>query len=30
LSPATELQDPDGYRIRLWDERTMREQGSSS
>ena len=24
---GAELQDPDGYRIRLWDERTMREKG---
>ena len=25
---GAELQDPDGYRIRLWDERTMREKGT--
>jgi catechol 2,3-dioxygenase-like lactoylglutathione lyase family enzyme len=24
---GAELQDLDGYRIRLWDERTMREKG---
>lgn len=24
---GAELRDPSGYRIRLWDERTMREQG---
>lgn len=22
-----ELEDPDGYRVWLWDERTMREKG---
>lgn len=26
---GAELQDPDGYRIRLWDERTMRDKGGS-
>jgi predicted enzyme related to lactoylglutathione lyase len=25
---GAELLDPDGYRLRLWDERTMREKGS--
>lgn len=24
---GAELLDPDGYRLRLWDERTMREKG---
>lgn len=24
---GAELTDPDGYRIRLWDERSMREKG---
>jgi catechol 2,3-dioxygenase-like lactoylglutathione lyase family enzyme len=26
---GAELQDPDGYLIHLWDERTMREKGGS-
>src|SRR5262249_47484967 len=26
---GAELTDPDGYRLRLWDERTMRETGDS-
>jgi len=26
---GAELTDPDGYQIRLWDERTMREKGGS-
>jgi catechol 2,3-dioxygenase-like lactoylglutathione lyase family enzyme len=25
---GAELADPDGYRIRLWDQRTMREKGT--
>ena len=25
---GAELQDPDGYRVRLWDQRTMREKGN--
>lgn len=24
---GAELQDPDGYRVRLWDQRSMREHG---
>jgi predicted enzyme related to lactoylglutathione lyase len=26
---GAELSDPDGYAVRLWDERTMREKGST-
>jgi catechol 2,3-dioxygenase-like lactoylglutathione lyase family enzyme len=26
---GAEVADPDGYRLRLWDERTMREKGDS-
>ena len=26
---GAELLDPDGYRIRLWDETSMQEKGSS-
>jgi catechol 2,3-dioxygenase-like lactoylglutathione lyase family enzyme len=25
---GAELQDPDGYQVRMWDERTMREKGN--
>jgi catechol 2,3-dioxygenase-like lactoylglutathione lyase family enzyme len=27
---GAELEDPDGYRIRLWDQRTMRDKGGDN